>query len=381
MRWGMFLPGRAAAFANLSTTLARGMLDVGVDEIDLIVRKNKIVSSFGHLPKQVRVVNLQGRRARTAFVSLARYIREYRPEALISMPAFMNPSAIVAKVLAGGNTILVVSEHATMSYKAYVEHRGDWRFRALPTLARLLYPLADGVVCVSDAVLADLVGTVRISLRPERRAVIHNPIDRERIARLATEDPDHPWLLQKDRPVILSIGRLVRQKNHALLLHSFARIRRRVSARLIILGEGPLRDSLEVLARDLSIADAVSIPGFQPNPYAFLSRADVFALSSEEEGFGLVLGEAMACGCPIVSVDCPGGPREILDSEKCGILVPPDDPELLSRAILRILVDRELRQGFIRAGYKRLDDFTPAGKAKEYLDFIHRLQELRQRRK
>ena len=155
----------------------------------------------------------------------------------------------------------------------------------------------------------------------------------------AEEPPDHPWLVDKRQPVILSVGRLDKLKNHPLLLRAFAQLRSKVECRLILLGEGVLLETLMAEARDLGIADDVDFAGFSRNPMAFMRRADVFVLSSDFEGLSNVLIEAMAVGCPVVSTDAPHGPREVLQDGRLGRLVPVGDADGLARAMEETLRD------------------------------------------
>lgn len=134
----------------------------------------------------------------------------------------------------------------------------------------------------------------------------------------------------------------------------------------MILGEGAERQRLQALAGSLGVACDVALPGFEPNPFAWMARSGVFALSSLFEGFGNVLCEALACGCPVVSTDCPGGPREILDHGRHGWLVPVGDDRALARALLRALeTPPERRQ--LRA---RAAQFTIERAVERYLDVL-----------
>jgi glycosyltransferase involved in cell wall biosynthesis len=140
-------------------------------------------------------------------------------------------------------------------------------------------------------------------------------------------------------PVILAVGRLTLQKDFPTLIRAFARLRARRSARLVILGEGELRDELEALVAELGLTADVALPGFVDNPFSWMRGSALFVLSSAWEGFGNVLVEAMACGTPVVSTDCPSGPAEILENGKWGRLAAVGDAEALARAIAEALDD------------------------------------------
>jgi glycosyltransferase involved in cell wall biosynthesis len=165
--------------------------------------------------------------------------------------------------------------------------------------------------------------------------------------------------------VILGVGRLTPAKDFPTLLRAFARVRQVRAVRLVILGEGELRGTLEALVRDLGLEDSVSLPGFVQNPYAYMARAKLFVLSSAWEGFGSALVEAMACGLPVVSTDC-GGPSEILEGGMYGRLVPVGDPQALAEAILTALVEPP-QADLLRA---RAEDFSVEKIADQYLEVL-----------
>ncbi|MYJ94178.1 MAG: glycosyltransferase, partial [Proteobacteria bacterium] len=137
--------------------------------------------------------------------------------------------------------------------------------------------------------------------------------------------------------VVLSVGRLARVKDFPTLLRAIRQVSKNRPVRLIILGEGSWRMRLEKMARKLGVGAIVSLPGWVDNPYAFMSRASVLVLSSKREGLGNVLIEAMACGCPCVSTNCPSGPAEILESGRFGPLVPVGNASALAIAVERVL--------------------------------------------
>jgi glycosyltransferase involved in cell wall biosynthesis len=171
----------------------------------------------------------------------------------------------------------------------------------------------------------------------ERITVIYNPVFTPDLLHKAQEPVDHPWFAPAGLPVILGVGRLAEQKDFFTLIRAFALVRQHRPARLIIVGEGPDRPGLEALARELGVADDVSLPGFSTNPYAYMRQADVFVLSSLFEGLPAVLVEALAVGVPIVSTRCPHGPEEILQDGICGPLVPVGDAAAMADAICATL--------------------------------------------
>jgi glycosyltransferase involved in cell wall biosynthesis len=269
---------------------------------------------------------------------LVRYLRRERPATLLSASPYSNITALWAWRLAGVPTRIVASEHNTLSHQIIqYSKRWAWRWRFLLQLIRRVYPWADDIVAVSHGVADDLSLTARIPR--ERITTIYNPVVTPELHEKARAALDHPWFAPGSPPVLLGVGRLVAQKDFPTLLKAFARVRAVREARLVILGEGKEREraALEALVRELGVVTDVDLPGFVDNPFAYMARAAVFVLSSAWEGFGNVLAEALACGCPVVSTDCPSGPAEILDGGAYGLLVPVGDDAVLAKAILSVL--------------------------------------------
>jgi glycosyltransferase involved in cell wall biosynthesis len=161
--------------------------------------------------------------------------------------------------------------------------------------------------------------------------VIHNGIDLVLIEKLSKRQLDPYRMLAS--PIVLAAGRLVPQKDYVTLIQAFAALQQRRKCTLVILGDGPAESAVRAMVKSLKLEKDVVLAGHVDNPYAYMSRADCFVLSSRFEGFGLVLAEALACGCPVVSTDCPSGPREILDNGEYGRLVPVGDAEELASAM------------------------------------------------
>ena len=203
--------------------------------------------------------------------------------------------------------------------------------RLFRTLMRWCYPMADLVVSVSRDGANELV--TELGLPNHLVTAIPNPVPVEEIKARAAIRPDHPWLAPGSPPVILAVGRLEPQKDYPTLLRAFALLRRNRDARLIILGEGTLRPTLESQIQELGLKDQVALPGFQPNPFGWMAACNLFVMSSRFEGFPNSLVQAMACGARVVSTDCRTGPREILEDGKWGTLVPVGDAEALAVAM------------------------------------------------
>lgn len=307
--------------------LAGGIADQGYD-VDLVLSRAE-----GHylaeVPDTVRIVDLHASRVLASVPGLIRYLRRERPAAMLTSMNYVNVVGIWARALARVDTRLVVNEQNALSLET--AHSSRRRHRFLPRLIGRFYPWADRIVSVARGTADDLARTT--GLPRERIEVVHNPIVTPELMELAKAPVDHPWFRPGEPPVVVSVGRLSPQKDFGTLLRAFALVRDRRPARLVILGEGPERGSLEKLVSELGLVDAASLPGWVANPYPWMVHAGAYVLSSRWEGLPSVLIEALYCGVPIVATDCLSGPREILDDGEHGLLVPVGDVEALARGI------------------------------------------------
>jgi glycosyltransferase involved in cell wall biosynthesis len=326
-RLAFFVPSfRGGGAERVVVTLAQAFAAEGF-ATDILVAQLEGPNRPPAMPG-MRVVDLGSSRVLASLAPLVRYLRKERPDGMLSALPHANVVAVCARSLAGGSTRLVVSEHTVASLSA--AHSTRMRGRMLPRFMRHAYPRADAIVAVSDGVAADLAALTGIARTRIQR--IYNPVVSEGLSELAATRLDHPWFEAGQPPVVLGAGRLTAAKDFGCLIRAFAGVRARRPVRLMLLGEGEERARLEEVARESGVADDIALPGFVENPYPYMKRASVFALSSRWEGFGNVLVEAMACGTPVVSTDC-GGPREILEQGAHGTLVPVGDVAALARAI------------------------------------------------
>lgn len=331
---------------RVALELATGWADRGV-AVDLVLVR-AVGDYIEQVPPNVRLIDLRSSRALTSPHRLVRYLLRERPDALLCTLVRANLIGLIAKCLLFGRLRVVVRIENTLSEVARVQ---KFKTRVGIRALRWLLPLADGVVGVSEGVSDDIraltSGRVNVT-------TIHNPVALSEIAALASESVDHVWFENHDIPIILAAGRLVPTKDHATLLRAFALVRQARPARLVILGAGPERDDLLGLADSLGVSKDVDLPGFKLNPFSYMQRADVFVLSSLHEGFPNVLAQALACGTPVVSTDCPSGPREILEDGVWGRLVSMGDWEGMAHAIVQSLDGRPAGESLIA----RASDFA-----------------------
>lgn len=248
------------------------------------------------------------------FIALRRTIIETEPDVVISFQDVTNVTTLIA--LVGAQVPVIVSEHNDPVTQPI-------RSRLWGMLRRVMYPRAERLVSVSNG-----IDTFFEWMPPEKRAIIPNPL------------PTMPLpSAQGNSDQIIAAGRLIPQKGFDLLIDAFAQIAAEYpNWRLVILGEGELRPALEEQIAHLGLEARIELPGFVNSPFDWLVDSDFFVLSSRSEGFGNVIIEAMACGLPIISFDCPTGPRDIITHEQDGLLVGPGDIDALAAA-MRWLID------------------------------------------
>lgn len=316
---------------RITAHLAHRFIQLGV-QVDLVLDKGGSPHLW-RMPPETRIIDLKAPRLSMSLPGLTRYLRQERPFALLAADHYMNEIAILARAIAGVSTRMIVAEHNQLSKTTRNANR--LKGRLAPLFARLLYPQADGIVAVSHGVAKDLAHTASLPL--ESIDTIYNPVIHPEMLANAKEPVEHPWFAPGELPIILGVGKLEQQKDFPTLLRAFATVRRSKPARLVILGWGPDRPELEALVKELGLEDAVDLPGYVQNPYAYMARSGVFVLSSAWEGLPTVLIEAMALGTPVVSTDCESGPSEILAGGKYGYLTPVGDSEALADAILQVL--------------------------------------------
>ena len=296
---------------------------------------------------------------------LAQYIREVRPHVLVSALPGPNTVAVCAAELTGRTVPVVV----TVQINVAADYAPEWL-----AAARVLYPLADAVVAVSRGVAESVRRSLRVDA--ERVHTIYNSVPVGRIRRLAQEEVMHPWFADGEPPVILSVGRGAPQKDHPTLVEAFGLARREVEARLLILGQlsAPYRARLESLARGLGVEGDLGFVDFDENPYRYMRRAGLLALSSRWEGLPMVILEALACGTPVVSTDAPYGPREILGG--WGDLPPVGDAPALARALVATLRGARPAEEALRA---RAADFSIEKATDAYVALFEKLVRARAR--
>jgi glycosyltransferase involved in cell wall biosynthesis len=357
-RVGVYVPHLRMGGGELSMLrLAEGLAREGV-MVDLFV--HTLDTAGIEVPEGVHTVVLGTHGTAESIRKLAGALRDRQPQCLLSGFPHTNVAAVMAVAMSGLHCHCVVSEHAPLTRQ--IEGQGGWRYRLLPPLVRWAYRRAAAVVAVSSGVrddLGELVGTalplqvignpvlsdqdlseagvmppdlVDDTVSDWNLAGLDEPDARRR--RAAAPPCGHPWLDDDALDVVLSVSRLSVEKDVPTLLTAFARLAAdRPSLRLVVAGDGDDRARLEALVAGSGLADRIDLPGAIRRPVAWMRKASVFALASQYEGFGNVLVESLAAGCPVVATDCPVGPSEILGNGRWGRLVPVGDASAMASAL------------------------------------------------
>ena len=324
------------------------------------------------LDPSIRRIHFGNNSYKRVFFDLISYYNEFKPDVVITSLYATGIVACAACQLSRHKPVLLIGAHNSFSAKLAAPDNIKDKYLLKP-LSRLLFHRADAVVSVSRGVSDDLALT--LSLPSAKLHVIYNPVVSPDLIQKSLEPLEHRWLGDRNQRIyktILSVGRLVEQKGYDILLEAFSSLPNRDGYRLVIVGDGPLAKPLFAKAKALGIEESVDFVGYDLNPYRYMSRADIFVLSSKWEGLPTVLIEAMACGCSIVATDCPYGPNEILENGKYGALVPVADAQALTNSILETLNGKS---GLVSlTDLKcRANDFTDLRATDAYVELIKRL--------
>lgn len=337
-------------------TVARGLVARGFCVDVLVLHTSR--SDLPLVPEGVRLTNFQCQDSIAALPQLLRYLKRERPDVLLVNNPYPGVVGLIAKALFIRSLSLVYRHANTFSREA-------------PTLdSRLLQyflPFADAIITISHGATEDFKRSFPNVSHLIR--YVPNAAVTPDIAKQATSPVDHPWFNDPTHPVVLSVARLAPQKDLGTLLRAFAEVVRSRPARLVVLGEGDERTGLTTLTRELGISPFVQFPGDIRPAFPYMAKARVFVLSSAWEGLSMALLEAMACGTPVVSTDCPYGPGEILGGGKWGRLVPPGDWRSLASAILETL-DAPVASDLLIARASRWDAESGIARYLQVLDDV-----------
>ncbi len=326
-----------------------------------------------YLNSDIKFIKLNTKRLRSAIIPLAKVIRREQIDIVFSTIPNYNTVAILARLCSFTRAKIVVREAAYLG--------GTFSANLKLKVYGFLYKLASDVIALSHGVKDNIVK--RYNVKAEKIRVIYNPVDLRNIQENIQHGElpeEHQQLFHGESKVIVTAGRLVKDKDHATLLKAFHQVHREVNAQLVILGEGELKDDLKKQAEDLHMQDSVHFIGFQQNPYMYFHHADVFVLSSIREGFGHVLAEALASGTPVVATNAKPGASEVLDHGKYGKLCEVgNDQELASNIVEVLTLDETEKTKLIEKGLERAAQFDARNIVQQYEDTFDQSGEQPQR--
>jgi len=356
---------------RVMTTLLRASIDEAAEfELELFLLDDEPIEY--PLPAWLKIRQFDSRRSLPkSLLALWRGFREFRPDLVLSFLTRANVAAIVVGRLCG--VPVIVSERVNTS-----SHLGEGRAAAIvKALVRWTYPRAAKIIAVSPGVADDLAAA--FSMPKDKIIVIANPIDSDAIRQAAE---DQAGASPVGEPYVAAMGRLVPNKNFALLIEAFARSK--IGGRLLIFGEGGERESLTQLIRERGLEGSVELRGFSSNPFPVLRHARYFVLPSNAEGFPNALLEAMSVGLPVISTNCLSGPSEVLAEmprdqvpqpiffAEHGIIVSPNAPDALAEAMCA-LMDPDRRNHYAAKARARAAAYSVTRSKDQYWNVLRSL--------
>lgn len=349
--------GAARTLLNIMNNLDRDKF------LPILVTLYKNNSYEAELRSDIKFIKLKTR-LRSAVIPISKIIKEEEVDVVFSTIPVINVAAVIASFLSFRKVKNVIREADNVggSFFANIKLR----------FFGLFYKLADRVVSLSEGVKENLIK--RYGVKESEIQVIYNPVDVEGIhdkMRHGVIDERDQSIFDTPDKVIITAGRLVVQKDQRTLLRAFAKVSNQMNCRLVILGEGPLKEELISYSTELGVGDKVYFVGFKNNPYIYFKKADLFVLSSKHEGFGHVIAEALATGTPVVATNCKSGPAEVLEDGKLGLLCGVGDDQEMSAQMLEVLsLDDEQLSKKVALGLQRVEDFDAKKIVKQYESLI-----------
>jgi len=308
------------------------------------------------------IIDLKKKRLKSLFFSLRKSIIDEQPDIILSTMVDSNLMCVLV--------CLSIKNRPKIILRETNPHRKRKEFNFIKRLMiRYLYKYADMIVSLSNGVTDEIIEDY--NLNRKNVVTIHNPIEIDKIQDIVKMKSSKPWANWADNHyVIMSIGRLVYQKGYDILIDSIAKIKK-LPVKLIIIGEGEERAYLEERIAQHNIADIVMLAGYKEDIFEWLSQADLFVLSSRWEGFGHVIVEAMASGIPVLSTNCPHGPKDIIVNNYNGKLVN-FDAEKIALEISSLLTDKN-KHKYINNAYKDIIKFSSENISKKYCNLFYQV--------
>ena len=313
--------------------------------------------------ENINVVVLNKARVSGMLMTLVRYFKETKPDIVFSAGDHLNAVVLMAAIISGSKAKISCSSRVT-PFDTYSNIPFSKRW-ILKLFMHALMPRANALTCVSS----DMVDQYKIVLKSNRHVCVYNIVDDIQSRERMHESVDDECFNSDGEPILIAAGNLVLWKGFSDLLIAMSELTKTRKARLIILGDGPLRSELEAQIKALSLERVVKILGYVENPLKYFKKADIFVLSSHVEGMPNVLVEAMMCGCTPVATNCPTGPRELLQTGRYGYLVPVGDSVAMAKGI-KLALDKPISEDLLREAVRPFDELDVLKKHFEILD-IH----------
>jgi glycosyltransferase involved in cell wall biosynthesis len=337
------------------------------DEIDMILI-GQGGSNKAFLSASVRLTELRCHRTLDAFVPLRRALKLSQPDGVLAVLTHVNVLAALVCASLGWLRKLSVSERNAFSLDKKVNR--SLVMRTTYFLAPFIYRLLPNpVIAVSQGVAQDLVDTTLV--RAKDVVTAPNPVITQETLVAADSPPSHPWLQNKKLPTLVSVGRLSHQKGFDMLIDAFFMVQKKIDSRLIILGEGELREILSYKAKSLGVMNKVSMPGYVGNPIAEINAADIYILSSRFEGSPNALVEAMSLGRAVIAFDCPYGPKQILKNGKVAPLIENGNVDTLAEMIIAQLQQSTMNPSELKSA---ISEYTAENSALRYRQILLKIQ-------
>ena len=299
-------------------------------ELCLASAKGEILDE---IDRRITIINFSRSNVRYCLFDLIHYFRKEKPDCFISSLDYANILSSLAHKLSRSRSKLILWEHSVTSIHSQLTISKFFTLRYC--LVNYFYKRAHHIVAVSKGTAKDMF--LNFSIPEGKLNVIYNSVEYKKILQLANLQDVYVLPDLGKEKYIISVGRLVKAKNYQLLIKAYYLLQENNLIKLIIVGDGPEKQYLQQLISQLNLDRRVILAGYIKNPFPLINNAELLVLSSNWEGFSLVLIEALSLRKNIVATDCPSGPREILDNGKFGLLVPMNNPEKLAEGISQII--------------------------------------------
>ena len=351
--------------ANLAPVFAQSGIDTW------LVAGKFMQEAEAMLPANIPILELAPNGKLTFILNLYRQLRIHQPDVVMTTSNDVSCLVLILRKLFFPKTKIICTQHLSIS-TPLAQAKGIQKLKYLLILKAMqwLWVKADAMIAVSSALAEDVRKNVRLK---NPISTIYNPIVLPNYSILIEQKIIYPWSDKNIRTFVF-VGRLAKVKRVDLLLQAFKQVQQKQLCRLLIVGDGTEKVFILDFIRKNYLMDVCHLTGQQNNPLPWIKSADALILSSDYEGFGNVIVEAMACGTQVIATDCPFGPAEILDNGRYGQLVPVDDREALAEAMEKVIDKRfHVAKDELQ---KRANEFSLESAVQQYLNVIHTVMDI-----